>query len=954
MTKERYVFDRFELFPRQRLLLEAGQRLPLGSRALDILTILLEQPGEIIPNDAIVARVWAGVTVEETSLRVHIAAIRKALRDGHDGARFIANVPGRGYSFVGTLQTSLSGSTEPAGVLSIPEANKARTLPTMLTRVIGREDLVELLVEQTAERRLTTIAGPGGIGKTTVALVVARALQPAYVDGVLFVDLSPVVDSASVVGTVAAALNLVLRPEDPVGDLAAALRGRVMLIILDNCEHVVAAVTTLVEGLLRYTDGISILTTSREPLRAASEWVQRVPPLAVPTDVAPLSAADAMRFAAVQLFVERAADTMGGYTLLDVDAPHVVEICRRLDGIALAIEFAASRVDAIAIRDLSMQIGDRFRSLHHGRRTALPRHQTLRAVLDWSYDLLSPAEQTLLARLAVFQGPFSLVDADRVCSDDAADEADIFAGVGDLVAKSLVVVNFNDGRVDYRLLDTTRSYARDKLQASGEGNRLAARHAEHVRLTFEAAAGLVESGIVADTDDTRVERIEDLRAALRWAFGPDGEIPLGVALVITAAPLWSQLSLVDESLEWVQRAIAASDNFAGGDQRQVMHLYAALGGLQMYAISSVKQANSAWDLAFGLAKGLGDIDYQLRALRALWAEAINHGEFARALNLATRFRDTATGTDGHDDLLVADRMIGSALHFLGRHDEAEAAIERMLRLYAVPAPYIEAVRYQFDQRIAARIMRGRILWLRGRTDTALSDITENVEAALALDHTMTLCNVLTVSACPIALLACDRDAAKRYIGILRQRTAARALDVWHTYAVCFEAELAIDEGNVAWALARLRPAMAALERSGFGHYRTSFLMTLARGLTLLGQHDEADARLMEALEACDRTGEQWLLPELHRRRGEIEIGRSVDADAGVATFRVALALAERQGALAWALRAATSLARRLSELGRNAEAVAVLAPIVGRFTEGRQSADLLEATATLANIRDPD
>jgi predicted ATPase len=363
------------------------------------------------------------------------------------------------------------------------------------------------------------------------------------------------------------------------------------------------------------------------------------------------------------------------------------------------------------------------------------------------------------------------------------------------------------------------------------------------------------------------------------AFSENGDPALGVTLTIAAIPLWSQLSLVDESLDWVQRALSRSAALPHKSLRDEMQLYAAVGGLQMYAISMAKQARSAWEIALTIATELGETDYQLRALRALWAEAINSGEFRRAVSLAEEFAGHALQTGSTDDQTVSDRLIGTAQHFLGEHEKAHAAIERMLERYVTSAARSQLVRYQFNQKVSARIIRERVLWLRGRTESALRDIEENVAEALTLEHTMSLCNFLTQAACPVALLARSFDSAEYYIGLLREHTAPRALDIWYTYAECFSAALDIERGHIQRGLARLQPGMEQLRRIGFGHYRTSFLMTRARGLLLLGRAADANTALVEAIDICERTGERWCLPELHRLAGEVV--RGVHGAAGI-------------------------------------------------------------------------
>ncbi|MBR0695641.1 winged helix-turn-helix domain-containing protein [Bradyrhizobium lablabi] len=941
------TFGQFQLVPRHRALLHQGKPIPLGSRALDILIALVENAGEVVPKDVLLAQVWPGLSVEESSLRVHIAAIRRALRDGVDGARFISNVPNRGYSFIAPLQVRDENphvvAQEPAGVAGFSG------LPLQTGAVIGRDELIRVLVAQQSERRLITIAGPGGIGKTTVALAAARMLTSTYADGVFFVDFSAISDNSFVPSTLSTAAGIALHPEEPVAHLVATLRGKRMLLVLDCCEHVITAVAEIVSAILRYTQNTSVLCTSREALRIDSEWVQRIPPLSVPPALRTLTASDAMRSPAVQLFVERAAERLGGYSLSDADAPFVAAICRKLDGIALAIELAAGRLDTVGIHDLAWQIDDRLRLLRNGRRTALPRHQTLRATLDWSYNRLASPEQLLLNRLSIFSGAFCSTAASAVCTGDELDETNIPELVSDLVEKSLVAATLDRPRVSYKLLETTRSYASEKLAQGGESAALSRRHAEYIRNVFQKAADEWEAKPTDSWITRYMPQIENVRAALTWAFSPDGDPELGITLTMSAAPLWAQLSLADEFLEWVNISLSEVDAFSDDDPRRKMTLYAALGGLQMYAISSVKQSNDAWARALALATELQDTDYQLRSLRALWAEGINSGRFNQALVRAEQFRNLALGAGTISDQAISDRLVGTALHFMGDHDKALEAIDGMLSRHDTSFSASQLVRYQFNQKVSARIIRERILWLRGHIDAALRDIEQNVEEALTLDHTMSLCNVLTQAACPISILAKEYELARRYVSLLHERTAPRAFDIWHTYAICFDAEMQIDHGDVQVGLSQLNSSIKDLRNSDFGHNLTMFTIAAARGLAKLNKLAEAQAAVDGAIDVCERNGERWSLPELFRAKGELLVqqGTCAALDAAQRMFLQSLDVARAQNAPMLELRTAVSLARSTSHPEVKTTTINLIASLLERFDAESRCPALAEANALL-------
>ena len=341
-------------------------------------------------------------------------------------------------------------------------------LPVQLTRVIGRSGIITTAVSRLSQHRLLTITGPGGIGKTTVAVAVSEAMSASYPDGVWFVGLSAIIDAALVPGAVAATLGVLPSNIEPLTALVAWLRDKRLLIVLDCCEHVVSAAAALAEAVLGAAPSVCILASSREPLRAEGEWLLRLPSLEVPSGAALLSANEALGYSAVELFNERAAATAEGFALSDNDVPDALEICRRLDGIPLALELAATKVDVFGIKGLVAALEDRLAVLTRGRRTALPRHQTLRATFDWSHDLLSPAEQVVLRRAAVFTGDFTMDAAELVCGGNGLTGGDVFVAVTHLGAKSLIAADISGEAPSYRLLDTTRAYALDKLAASGE------------------------------------------------------------------------------------------------------------------------------------------------------------------------------------------------------------------------------------------------------------------------------------------------------------------------------------------------------------------------------------------------------------------------------------------------------------------------------------------------------
>jgi predicted ATPase/DNA-binding winged helix-turn-helix (wHTH) protein len=571
VDEESFAFGPFRLIPAQRMLFEDEKPLRLGSRALDILVTLVENAGETVPKDQLIARTWPDTVVDEGTLRVHVAALRKALGDGRAGMRYIANIPGRGYTFVAPMVLEQRESAITPSDGAVVDGN----LPVPLTRILGRDDVIAALRTQLSQRRFLTIVGPGGIGKTTVAITVAKTLNASYRDGVWFVALSSLADPELVPSALSSVLRISLSGVNPASGLTAWLRDKHALIVLDSCEHVVGAAASIAEAVLKAAPRVHILATSREPLRAEGEWLHRLASLEVPPGSTDLTTEDALKYSAVELFSERASAVAQGFSFGAADLPAVIEICRKLDGVPLALELAAVQVDFFGVNGLAARLDDRFTVLTKGRRTALPRHQTLRAAIDWSYDLLPEIEQLILRRLAVLRGDFTMAAATAVAADDQIKIADVVEGVANLAMKSLVTTDIS-GELNYhRLLDTTRAYAFEKLEQSGERDRLAHRHAEYYRDLFERAEVEWETRPTVVWLDDYSWSIDNLRTALDWAFSPRGDASLGVALTVAAVPLWMQLSLLEECRGRAEQALAVLSGGARLDTRREMKLQAA-------------------------------------------------------------------------------------------------------------------------------------------------------------------------------------------------------------------------------------------------------------------------------------------------------------------------------------------------------------------------------------------
>jgi predicted ATPase/DNA-binding winged helix-turn-helix (wHTH) protein len=937
-------FGPYRLLAAQRLLLEGDRPVRLGSRAFDILTALVERAGEVVSKDELIARAWPATFVDDANLKIQVSALRRALGDGQGDNRYVVNVVGRGYNFVAPLRRE-----EPSRASPFPTIAPAalHNLPFTTTRMIGREEIATTLVTQLSRQRLVTVVGPGGIGKTTVSLAVAERLIGTYEHGVWLVDLAPLRDPGLVTSAVATVLGLESRVEDPLPGLVAGLRDNRMLLTLDNCEHVIDAAAGLAAAVLSGTSGVTILATSREPLGIPGERVYRLGALSSPEPSPGLTTTEAAAFPAVQLFVERATAIIEDFALTDADVPLVVAICRRLDGLPLAIEFAAPRVAVLGVKGLAAHLDDSLRLLGARRRMGMPRHRTMRAVVDWSYGLLSDDEQRFFRALGMFAGGFSGDAAAAVAMDAATPGADAIDRLADLVAKSLVVADGNGAKPRFRLLNTTRAYSIDQLDASGERERLARRHAEYCRSLFECAEGEAAARPADEWLADYAREIDNLRAALDWAFSPDGDASIGVALTAAAVPLWMQLSMVEECGSRAERALAVLRAGESRDARHEMKLQAAVAASLMYHRGGGSPETSiAYTRALEIAESLDDAEYRLRALWGLWTYHSSNGRNRVALELAQRIHGLAAERRDPDHRLTGEGMIGVSQHFLGDLPSARRHLENVLVGNVTPNQTSHIVRLRTHQRVLMKVFLARVLWLQGFRDQATRAARDIVDAQAA-NPTISLCVALAYGACPIALLTGDLAATEQYVTMLLDHSIRHSLVLWRACGRGFQGVLVIERGDIIAGLRLLRPVFDEYAGAAPSMFRLiAFLMAEALGRA--GKNAAGLAAIEEAIARFERTEERWAMAELVRVKGELLLSQGAPGAAAAEDhFRQALDWARQQGALSWELRAATSLARLMRNRGRPADAIACLKPVYDRFTEGFGTADLTAAKQLL-------
>jgi predicted ATPase/DNA-binding winged helix-turn-helix (wHTH) protein len=659
---DRFRFDHFELDAAERTLTIAGEAAVVGARAFDLLLALVERRGRVVPKAELLDLVWPGLVVEENNLQVQVSALRKLL-----GTNAITTVAGRGYRFTAALEAPPAAAPAGAAAPAPPRTNLAPSR----TRFIGREAALADGARLLGESRLLTLTGIGGCGKTRLAQELARRQLAAFADGVWFVDLAPVQEGARVAPVVAATLGVrELEGESLRERLQAHVARRQMLLVVDNCEHLIDAVVDIVDELLGASPGLRIVATSREAFGIDGEQIYPVRSLSLPAAAGLEAVRDSE---SARVFVDRARLLVPDFALDETNAPLVAEICRRLDGIALAIELAAARVALLSVEEIRDRLDDRFRLLSGGGR-ALPRHQTLQAMMLWSYDQLSPVEQQLFRRLSVFVGGWTLAAVAEVAG--SGDEYDVLALLTALHDKSLLAVD-REGHAAprYRMLETVRQYAQERLAESGEGDAMRSRHLRfHVALA-ERTEPLYLDARQGEAIALQRAGEEDLFAAHAWCDHDADGASLGVRLAAASWRYWRSSGQLERGRTLALAALArGADNAAAGPRCRLVIGLATLA----YYMGRYDESRTLAAQGLAEARVVGDLGQVASALVLLTFSAKADDDPRLVI---ARYEEISAIALATGDLLLKGRNLNNLAEWhraCGRPAEAAACYEKSL------------------------------------------------------------------------------------------------------------------------------------------------------------------------------------------------------------------------------------------------------------------------------------
>ncbi|MGO8039000.1 winged helix-turn-helix domain-containing protein [Rhizobium leguminosarum] len=950
-----FKFGPFSLHPVSRTLVRDGRELVIGSRAFDMLVALVHKQGEVISRRELMACAWSGLSVEDSNVRVQMAHLRRELGCGVNGDRYIASVAGRGYCFVMPVETReaelsshiepsvsdpTSGDMSPGDTPMMEEKYKAGSIPLRSETILGRSSDLEELSVAVEERRLVTVVGPGGVGKTTLARVLARHVRTF--DQTKFVDLSVITDDALVAGAVASVISPHTRSGDPLRDAVTWLAKKRSLLILDNCEHVIDGVVGALSFILAQSPTTHVLATSIEALRVSGEAVYLLRPLGTPPNTGRMTASHALAWPSVELFMQRASDGGHKAKLADEEAAVVAAICRRLDGNPLAIELVASRVGIYGLDGVLNLLDNQLTFRWRGDRDAAPRHQTVQSLLDWSYALLSAKTQTVLNRLSVFGGEFDMDAAMEVIADSEISHADVAMAIGDLVDKSLVALaDLDEMSRALKLREIVRTYATSKMTSADERFETQRRHALFYLRRMRAWDSTPTNSSVA----LREPHLGNVRTALQWAFSDNGDNEIGAEICALLLEVFSDTLQLDEYGQWYKRALASLPSELRNTDLH-LKLWECLATAWLFGGVSDQDVETAFKEGLELSLNLEQHRRHANLLAGLCMYHLKKGDFRSGREIAYSYRDKANAEGGPDERVIAGWMLGTMHHMVGEQVEAAEAFDYSFSRAAGRYPS-NLCYFERTHLLLAKIIQARVTWLRGSPEIALQMAENSIDEVR--DHVSSLRASLTIGI-PIFLLSGELERAEILINQLAELTTGTATPEYSEACIAMRGELLLLQGDAQQSVEILRGKLTSVGSIRLPCMINGNLRALAEALSMVGEHAEAISAIDTALALSERAGGSYFLPELMRTKAMILLSSpQPDFTAVQRLLDEGTAIARRTSAIGWELRlylaqltADQMFGRRLTNGSRTK-----LGEIVQSFQGCFETADLRTAKSYL-------
>jgi predicted ATPase/DNA-binding winged helix-turn-helix (wHTH) protein len=934
-----FAFGPFRLIPGQHVLLRDNRPVKLGGRALDILHLLVMRAGEEVSKNALIEWAWPNVVVDERNLKVHVSSLRRALQDTFPQPTYIATVVGHGYQFVEPVQTEHVKIAD----FSSDHHSVVCSLPAPAT-LIGRQRDVEGVARALDLTKLVTLVGPGGVGKTSLAVAIAHARRDDFPDGVRFVDLSATDHPPLVPHLVATALGVRGDPAALISAVVEHLRDRRILLVLDNCEHLLHAVAAVAARFVEAKISSCLLATSREPLGVSSENVQRVEPLAFPPRAEVRSVSEALAYPSIALFALRALET-ADYRLADEDTYAVASLCEALDGLPLAIEIAAAKLDHFSPTELLNSVGRRLSELRNEYEGAHSRHRTIWATLDWSYQLLSTQESTIFRLLSVFAGSFEWTDVACMARLVQYDPYQTTMALGGLLAKSLLSAEIDGAQLRYRLLETVRCYAAERLLQDPLAQDAQRHHAQIVLSVFEKSEA--EWARV----DCRVWRARygartgDMRKALDWCFGDEGDATIGVELAISATRLWDEQSSICEQRSQIERALNHCASMADAPRRKAT-LASSRAWCMTFARQFHDETDDAWSTALNFAERSGDVGQRLLVMCGRSYFLIGAGRHEQAASLLDDVCRIAAQSGDRASLLDGERLLAQAEMHLGKLLDVRDKLERLVEELAHGMPPSSITRYQEQRDVSIYTTLSCSVWLTGRPEHALAMAEEIVLKTGQVGQLLGQSHILAGAAMPLALWSGKIDALERYSAILRCNLDRENIALWEPVHRFYASVVRHARGDLN-ALDDMRSAIDELVRDRFLVRTPMYLGVLAEALLEGGRSADADEAVEFAFTLQRQSKENWCRPELLRVKAQTMAALG-ERDLARAMLRRARENALTIGARTLELRIVNDMTHMaIADGNNNEEAVELLVPVYETFRDGTATEDLKRSACLL-------